>query len=221
VVQKERFWDIIAAYNKGIWPVQLGLYIAAIVIILWLFVRPGGIRLILAKFYCIVCFGWNGIVFYMLLGKDIAGGSYGCYFLGSLFIIVSLLFVVDVFKKKMQFSLPADKWRKRITLALVFFILCYPLLGLAFGNAYQRLIFPGTFPCPTIALALMLLTTALPRVDKIIYISLLFCAVPFTPFLQILRYGVYEDVVLFATGVYSLILLVRYWKPNAVIDHKE
>jgi hypothetical protein len=71
---------------------------------------------------------------------------------------------------------------------------------------------PGTFPCPTTALGLLLLTTALPQVDKIIYILLLFCAIPFTPFIQISRYGVYEDAILFAAGIYSLVLLLRYWK---------
>ena len=53
---------------------------------------------------------------------------------------------------------------------------------------------------------------ALPHVDKTIYILLLLCAIPFTPFVQIARYGVYEDIILLATGVYSLVLLSRYWK---------
>jgi hypothetical protein len=218
VIQKEEFWNIIAAYNKGIWPVQLCLYIAALVIVVWLFLKPGKIQSIFAKLYCVICFSWTGIVFYMLLGKDMAGKSYGNYFLGILFIVISLLFGFDVFKKRMRFSLPAAGWRKNITLALVVLVLCYPLLGLAFGKGYQSLIFPGTFPCPTTAFTLILLTTALPSVDKKIYISLLFCAIPFTIFFQILRYGVYEDFVLFATGIYSLILLAKYWKPKAAIE---
>jgi hypothetical protein len=76
---------------------------------------------------------------------------------------------------------------------------------------------PGTFPCPTTALGLLLLTIALPRVDKIIYILLLFCAVPFTPFFQIAKYGVYEDVILFTAGIYSLALLVRYWRSKNLL----
>jgi len=91
-------------------------------------------------------------------------------------------------------------------------VFCYPLFGVAFGHDFARLIFPGTFPCPTTALGLLLLTTALPQVDKIIYVLLLFCAIPFTPFVQIAKYGVYEDAILFVSGVYSLILLSRYWK---------
>jgi hypothetical protein len=65
---------------------------------------------------------------------------------------------------------------------------------------------------PTTAIVLLLLTIALPQVDKIIYILLLFCAVPFTPFFQIAKYGVYEDTILFTTGIYSLVLLARYWR---------
>jgi hypothetical protein len=80
-----------------------------------------------------------------------------------------------------------------------------------FGHGLASLIMPGTFPCPTTALALVLLTTALPQVDRIIYILLLVCAIPFTPFVQIARYGVYEDSILLATGIYALALLLSNW----------
>jgi hypothetical protein len=55
---------------------------------------------------------------------------------------------------------------------------------------------------------------ALPQVDKVIFILLIFLAVPFTPFLQIAKYGVFEDTILLASGIYGLVLLVKYWKPK-------
>jgi hypothetical protein len=91
-------------------------------------------------------------------------------------------------------------------------VFCYPLFGIAFGHHFASLIMPGTFPCPTTALGLLMLTTALPRVDKIAYILLLLWAIPFPPFIQIPKYGVYEDAIMFVSGVYSLILLLRYWR---------
>jgi hypothetical protein len=91
-------------------------------------------------------------------------------------------------------------------------VFCYPLFGIAFGHHFASLIMPGTFPCPTTALGLLMLTTALPRVNKIAYILLLLWAIPFPPFIQIPKYGVYEDAIMFISGVYSLILLLRYWK---------
>jgi hypothetical protein len=112
----------------------------------------------------------------------------------------------------MQFSLPVVGWRKYATLLLMMLVFCYPLFGMRSGQDFTSLIMPGTFPCPTTALGLLLLTIALPQVDKIIYILMLFFALPFTPFFQIAKYGVYEDIILFTIGIYSLVLLVRYWK---------
>jgi hypothetical protein len=92
---------------------------------------------------------------------------------------------------------------------LIVLVFCYPILGILSGHDFTSLILPGTYPCPTTALALLLLTMALPRVDTLIYILLIFFAVPFTPFFQIAKYGVYEDTILFVVGVYGLILLVK------------
>jgi hypothetical protein len=75
---------------------------------------------------------------------------------------------------------------------------------------------PGTFPCPTTALSLLLLTTALPQVNKIAHILLLFWAVPFPPIIQIPKYGVYEDAIIFVVGVYSMIMLVKNWKVEKI-----
>jgi hypothetical protein len=204
--------SILEAYSSHIWPAQIVFYLAAILLTGWFFLKPGRGQNWFIKLYLSIAFAWNGIVWFLILAKDMAGDSYGNYFFGSIFIVVSVLFAVDLFRQKMQFSLPPAGWRKYATWTLMLLVLCYPLFGVVFGHHFARLIFPGTFPCPTTALGLLLLTTALPQVDKIIYILLLFCAIPFTPIVQILKYGVYEDVILFTSGVYSLILLLRYWK---------
>ena len=212
MIPREEFWSIMEAYGARIRPAQIIFYIAGILFAGWLFLKPGRIQSLFAKLYLSIAFAWNSIVFYLILAKDMAGDSYGNYFVGSVFIIVSVLFAVDLFRQKMQFSLPTVRWRKSATWVLIVLVFCYPLFGIAFGHSFTSLIMPGTFPCPTTALGLLLLTTALPQVDKIIYILLLLCAIPSTPFVQIHKYGVYEDVILFVTGIYSLALLLRYWK---------
>lgn len=214
MISREEFWSIIEAYGAGIRPVQIIFYIAAILFVGWLLLKPGRIQSLFVKLYLSIAFAWNGVAFYLLLAKDLAGDSYANYLFGSVFIIVSALFAVDLLRQKMQFSPPTVGWRKYATLVLMVLVFCYPLFGIAFGHSFTSLIMPGTFPCPTTALGLLLLTTALPQVDKIIYILLLFCAIPFTPFVQIAKYGVYEDWILFATGIYSLALLLKYPKPE-------
>ena len=203
------------AYGARIRPVQIVFYVAAILLVGWLFLKPGRIQSLFAKLFLSIAFAWNGIAFYFVLARGMAGDSYGNYVFGSVFIVVSALFAVDLFRQKMQFSPPTAGWRKYATLVLMLLVFCYSLFGIAFGHGLTSLIMPGTFPCPTTALGLILLTTALPQVDKIIYILLLICAIPFTPFVQIARYGVYEDTILFTTGIYSLVLLLRYRKAEA------
>ena len=210
MIPAEEWWRIIETYGARICPAQIVFYIVAILLTGWLLFKPVRVQNWLMKLYLSIAFAWNGIVFFLILAKDITGESYGNYFFGSLFIIVSLLFAIDLFREKMQFFLPAAGWRKYATLVLLLLVFCYPLFGIALGHAFGSLIMPGTFPCPTTALGLLVLTTALPRVDKIAYILLLFWALAFPPFIQIPKYGVYEDGIMFVSGVYSLILLLKY-----------
>ena len=212
MIPAEQWWSIIEAYGARIWPAQAVFYIVGILLTVWLLLKPGHIRNWFMKLYLSIAFAWNGIVFFLILTEDITGEGYGNYFFGSLFIMVSVLFAIDLFRKKMRFSLPAAGWRTYSTVALMVLVFCYPLFSIALGHPFASLIVAGTFPCPTTALGLLVLTTALPRVDKIAYILLLLWAIPFPPFIQIPTYGVYEDAIMFASGIYSLILLLRYWK---------
>jgi hypothetical protein len=212
MISAEAWWSIIEAYGARIWPAQAVFYIVAILLTGWLLLKPGQFQNWIIKLYLSIAFAWNGIVFFLILAKDITGDSYGNYLFGSIFIIVSVLFALDLFRQKMQFSLPAAGWHKYATLVLMLLVFCYPLFGIAFGHHFPSLIIPGTFPCPTTAFGLIMLTTALPRVNKIAYILLLLWAIPFPPFIQIPKYGVYEDAIMFISGIYSLILLLRYWK---------
>jgi len=201
-------------YGAKIWPAQIIFYLAAILLVEWILVKPGKLPSFCTKLFLSIAFLWNGILFYLILAKGLAGNTHGNYFIGFLFILVSVLFVIDLFRQKMQFALPLVGWQKYVTLSLMMLTFYYPIFGRLSGHDFTSLLTPGTFPCPTIALTLLLLTMALPQVDKIIYILLIFLAIPFTPFFQIIKYGVFEDSILFTCGIFSLILLVKNWRPN-------
>jgi len=210
----EEWWGIIETYGAKVWPSQAVFFLAAVLFVLFVLLNPGRITNTLMKLYLAMSFGWVGIVFFVTLGKGLKGN----YFFGSLFVIVAILFAVDLVRGKMNFHLPKIGWQRYVTLSLLLIVLCYPLFSMAFGHHFPRLIIPGTFPCPTTAFALVLLTTALPRVDKIIYIILLFWAIPFPPFIQIPKYGVYEDTIMFAIGIYSLVMLLKNWKKKSPLN---
>jgi hypothetical protein len=212
MIPAEEWWGIIGAYGAQIWPAQIVFYVLAVLLAAWLLLKPSQVRSWLITLYLSVSFAWIGILFFLILAKDITGDSHGNYIFGALFIIVSALFALDLFRRKMRFSLPATGWRRHATLALMLLVFCYPLFGAVFGHHLTSLIIPGVFPCPTTAFGLIILTTALPRVNKTAYILLLFWAVPFPPLIQIPKFGVYEDAIMFICGIYSLVLLLRYWK---------
>jgi len=212
MIPRHEWWNIIEAYGTQIWPAQVILYAGAVLVVVWFLIKRGRIHTLFTKIYLSIAFAWNAIAFFMILAKGITGNTYSNYFFGTLFLVVSVLFVVDLFRRKMQFRLPEEGCRKYATIVLSIVVLCYPILSMAFGHNPRGSIIPGTFPCPTTALGLIMLTTALPQANKPAYILLLIWAIPFPPLIQLPRYGVYEDAIMFVSGVYSLILLVMYWK---------
>ncbi len=208
MIAAEKWWGIIGAYGSKIWPVQIISIIIAVTLVLYLFSKTGKKANLLMKIYLSLSFAWVGIIFFMILGKGLVGN----YFFGALFTIVAILFAVDIYREKMEFRLPKAEGQKYLTTFLMLIVICYPLFGMALGHYFPRLIIAGTFPCPTTALALLLLTTALPGVDRFIYGILLFWAIPFPIFIQIPKFGVYEDSIMLVIGIYSLVMLVKNWK---------
>jgi hypothetical protein len=219
MISAENWWKIIERYNMQIYPLQIILWIIAALLVIWLFLKPGMLQNILIKTYLSITFAWTGIMFFMILAGDITGDSYGNYLFGSIFIVISIFFAIDIFRNKMHFSLPEVRWRKYSTLFLILLVLCYSFFGLVFRHNFNSIVGLGTLPCPTTALALVILTTALPRVNKIAYIMLLLWAVPMPPFIQLPKYGVYEDSIMLICGVYSLVLLIIYWKDRKLFSH--
>jgi len=71
MISAEEWWSIIAAYGARIWPAQIVFYIIAILLTGWLLLRPGLVNSWLTKLYLSVSFAWNGIVFFLILAKDI------------------------------------------------------------------------------------------------------------------------------------------------------
>ena len=208
MIPAEKWWGIIGTYGSSIWPAQIISITIAIALVIYLFVMPGKKAKQFVRIYLSLSFAWIGIVFFIIQGKGLAGN----YFFGTLFTVVAILYVLDIYEKKMEFCLPKTGWQKYLTILLIMIIICYPLFGMAFGHYFPKLIVVGTHPCPTAAFALLLLTTALPQVNRIIYGILLFWAVPFPIFIQIPKFGVYEDSIMLGIGIYSLIMLIMNWR---------
>jgi hypothetical protein len=208
MISAEKWWSVMGNYNLTIFPVQIILYVFSLLITIYFFMKPGRVISTVIKIYFTLSFSWIGIVLFFILGKDLK------LYIPQviLFLSLSALFFIDIFRKRIVFRLQ-DKKSIRV-LAVIGFILVfvYPLIGLLVGHTYPHMLLPGSFPCPTAALALLFLTMALPHVTRLSYFLLLFWAIPFPILIQIPQFGVFEDAVMLLVGLYSLILFVINWR---------
>jgi len=146
------------------------------------------------KLFLCFAFAWNGI-------SAVAS---------ALFIIVAILFALDISNKKIEFRLPVTGWQRYLTVFWILLVFLYPVIGLAFGHYYPETCMPMA-PCPLTVFAIALVAAAIPRVDKKVYVLLLPWAILSLP-KCLGALDCYEDCILFAAGVYGLILLVKNWK---------
>jgi hypothetical protein len=205
----ETFWSQVGAYNQATWPVQAILVVAAVFVVVRVVLRPGATTDVLAKVFLALAFAWNAGVFFLGFARNPISMFTGV----PLFIVVTVLFAVDVFAKRTAFRLPEGRWMRGLTILWILSVFLYPVLGWPLGHTYPRVALP-MMPCPLTVFAIALVAAAAPRVDKKVFVFLLPWALLGLP----KCFGAldcYEDCVLFASGVYGLIVLVRNWRAES------
>ena len=200
------FWNHVAAYNTATWPVQAVMIAAAVYLTYRVFAKQGPATDVWMKAFLAFAFAWDGTVLFLVFIRNPISMAIGT----PLFIIVSVLFFVDIFVKKIRFKLPESKWMRGLTIAWIATAALYPLLGWPLGHTWPKVLLP-LFPCPLTVFAIALVAAAVPKTDKKVFIALLPWALLGLP----KCFGAldcYEDCILFASGVYGLIVLIKNWR---------
>ena len=202
----EAFWTQVGAYNEATWPVQIVMIVAALYLAVRVCVKPGPKTDVWMKAFLAFAFAWNGILFFLVFLRNPISMAIGT----PLFVIVSVLFVVDIFARRTHFRLPEGKWMRRFTIGWMLLAFLYPLIGWPLDHVYPRVLLP-TFPCPLTVFATALVAAAVPNVDRKVFVALLPWGLLGLP----KCFGAldcYEDCVLFAGGVYGLVVLIKNWR---------
>jgi FtsH-binding integral membrane protein len=192
------------AYNEATLPVQIVMMIVAVVLTYFIFTKPNARANALMKSFLSFAFAWNGVVFFLVFAWNIISAI-----ASALFIIVAILFALDIFERRTEFRLPAAKWQRYLTVFLILLVFLYPLIGLALGHPYPQTCMPMA-PCPLTVFAIALVAGAIPQVDRKVYAFLLPWAILSLP-KCLGALDCYEDCILFAVGVYGLVLLTKNW----------
>lgn len=210
MVSASDWWEGLTHYNTVIFPLQIFVMVVAVVLTAWIRFRPGKGADIAMKIFLSCSMLFNGILFFLVLGTKLAAPLK--YIQGGLFITIGILFLLDLFTGWSEFTFPEKGIYRNLIYILLVFVLLYPVLGLMRGHGYTQLIYPGTLPCGSTAFALVILQASLPKVKKLLILLLLIWALPFAPFVQIPQFKVYEDAIMFLTGISALILLIKRGK---------
>jgi hypothetical protein len=104
-VNAETFWTRVGAYNEATWPLQAVMIVIALVLTYRAFAKPGPKTDVWMKAFLSFAFAWDGVVFFLIFLRNPLSMVTGV----PLFIIVSILFAVDIFTKRTQFRLPEAK----------------------------------------------------------------------------------------------------------------
>ena len=200
------WWQVMKDYNDAIAPFQWVLYMLCIgVFVAFLLMKEKQGNALVQGFLGVVNL-WIGIFFFVVLGKGFKPPMN--YSQGFLFVSIGLLFLFDLVRGKIRFGVPENKTWRMVWMVLMAIVFIYPWVGAMQGKPMNEWIFPGTFPCPTTAMGLVMMMSSMKRSNKVLWVLFLIWALPFPPMVQIPNYGVYEDGILFSMGVLSMILFV-------------
>lgn len=204
----QQFLDVFRAYNEAVYPVQLVLYAAAIMILVLLFQKgPNSSpysNIILAFLWL-----WMGFIYHLVFFAPI---NKAAYLFAGLFLIQSgLLLYYGTYKNELRYHFS----RSFFGLAGAFFIgyalFFYPLIGYFSTHAYP---YAPTFglPCPTtiFTIGLLLNTREKPPVPLLIIPVLWTVIGSFAAF----SFGIYEDGMLPLAGL--LLLLYKVYPTGPV-----
>lgn len=221
MITPNAWWQNLQNYNQAVFPVQIILYLLTVITTGMFITRPGKTASKVIKTCFILAFAWIGIVFFAIKGQSLPAHQAQTF----LFITLAVLFAIDLFTDTTPFTLQASGWRRTATLAgFGLVLLGYPILTILLGRPFPRWIVPGSFPCPTAALALVFMATAMPQKRRWLYLLtmffLLLWALPFPIMIQIPQFGVYEDGIMLTSGVYALVMLVIHWKNTKPIPEQ-
>lgn len=209
-----QFMDVFARYNEAIWPAQVVAYLLGLLAVgLALWRQPYSDRTIagvLALFWLFV-----GLLYHATFFRAI--NPIAALF-GALFVVEALALVwAGLLHDRLVFA-PDGGWR---SMAGGFFVLyalvIYPLLGLAFGHVYPAAPVFGVAPCPMAIFTFGLLMWTDARMPKwVLAVPLLWAALGLSAALSL---GVVEDLGLLAAGVTAAGALLTRRTEDQPIGH--
>ena len=133
----ETWLSTYASYNSAFFPIHILFYVIAIAAFVFTLLRPGAIANIIMKSVLTLLWAWTGALFFILhYGPHNTAG----YTFGVVFLILTIMFITDIFLKKLDFDPKHNKNYTYVCIGLVAWAaVAYPILSLALGRSWPAM----------------------------------------------------------------------------------
>lgn len=181
------FFDVFRRYNEAVWPVQLLLVAASLVVVVLAF-RPSSSAGSVSVLVLAMLWLWMGVMYHAVFFSQI--NPMAAVF-GAVFAVQAGIFVwLGIRETPVVFRARLDGAGVAGGLMIVYALLFYPVIGLLAGHRYPAAPTFGV-PCPTTILTLGLLLWAEPPLPRLAVIIPVLWAVVAT--LGAVQIGIPED----------------------------
>jgi hypothetical protein len=163
----EQFFDVFGTYNRAIWPAQILAYILGIIAVILAFRRSKNSSKIIFGILSLFWM-WIGIFYHIYHFKIINPTA---LIFGTLFMLQGSFFALLALYGGPPFRFDFKTLPLIGSLFILYAMVIYPLLGVAFGHSYPKAPMFGVAPCPTTIFTfgiLLWMTKPLPGVLLII-----------------------------------------------------
>ena len=199
----EQFLDVFARYNEGVFPLQILLVIAALVMIRLAQNGDTASSKIVATMLGLLWL-WMGVIYHLVFFSEI---NTLAFVFGAAFILqAAILFYAGVVRRDLSFRQQFGIRSLIGTFFIVYALLIYPVIGMAAGHTYP---YAPTFglPCPTTIFMFGLFLRSGRSVP--LYVLPIPIAWSLLGFSAAFSLGIREDVGLLIAGLIGGLLLVR------------
>lgn len=206
------FLEVFKNYNQFVWPMQIILYLLAIIAVFFAIKKvsfSGKIISIILSFFWL----WMGIVYNFIFFTAI---NKAAYIFGVIFISQGILFLIaGIIQNKLSFDIRPGFYGLAGGTLILFAMIIYPLLGCFFGHVYPS---SPTFglPCPITIFTFGILLWSENKCPKFILIIPFFWSI--IGFFAAFSLGIYEDLALLISGLSAAIMILSRNKKQMIYN---
>ena len=208
----EEFLSIFEVYNRSIWPMQIVLYLLALIAVIFAVKKTAFSNKTISGILAFLWL-WTGLVYHLSYFTSI---NKAAYVFGVLCIVQGLIFIyTGVFRPSLSFQFQPDVKGIVGSIFILYALVIYPVLGYLLGHVYPA---SPTFgaPCPTTIFTFgLLLWTDKIFPKYVLAIPLLWSIVGFTAALSL---TIREDIGLLIAGLLgTLLIFLRRNRPSSAM----